>query len=911
MVVTRRLLAWLRALGRPVLARTAKRRGRRRRPAKRGRLPLARNGSASRAPGRACLEALTTAALALPGLAASAEPRDELRLQYGRYEEDDRRLPGVQSRFDPIDVDYLNLGATVGLLDRWHFSLDYFQDTWSGATPIASAPQSLFGNRASAPDGVSGATPFLVGDLYFDGDFQVLESDLFGTLTGRPDKGLVHTLSSASPETRKEVDFGLDYAWDDATLAGTGGISVEPDYLSGFARLEGGVDLARKLTRLELGTTIARSAIDSHLDHDAVPYLDFSSHAGEIHNRRSGSPVLRETRTDWTLDAGFRQILTPTTRISTSLQYERSEGYLANPYKAVEVAFIDPEQQFLAPPGGYYGSVHALLERRPDERNQLIWSTQLLQDVSAIHGALSLRYALAHDDWGVDAHTLEAQWRQQLGTTWLVTPRFRYTSQGAADFYRPLLVSQQAYQTIVSDPDGNILSITPFDPGLLPDDYSGDHRLSAFGVVTGGIALQKRLFRGFVLDLGFEYSRYAGSLRLGGGGEASFTRYDSWLVNASLRIDLATLALAREADRERGRAQGSADVGAAGREADGHAGAHAEGHARAEAGAASIHGAGHAPAGVMYAHALPRAGDFMIGYRTMYMRRDGDIVNGSKALSDGEIIAGACGAAACSAAGESMAHQMHMLDFMVAPTSWLTLMLMPSYVDQEMRLRALDGAVPDVHANHDHHATGGFGDTRFGPIVGLLHRDDYQANLALIVSAPSGDTSVRFRRDHQSERGFVHYDMQLGSGTWDFVPALSFQGEHGRLRFGAQTSATLRMEEEGRTGYALGDEAQLTVWGGARLTDWLGVTLRALYTHQGRIHGRYDRPIVVRTPHDLPANSGGDLFDLGFGVAVGIPRGPFEGMQLSLEWIQPVAEDFRGDQLERTGTLAATWGMVF
>lgn len=867
-----------------------------------------------------CLEALTAAALALPGLAASlapsaatAEPRDEIRLQYGRYEEDDRRLPGVNSRFDPIDVDYLSLGATVGLLERWNVSLDYVQDTWSGATPVASAPQSLYGNRASAPDGVSGATPYVVGSLYFDGDFRVLESDLFGTLTGRPDPGLVHTLSSASPETRKGIDVGIDYAWDDATLAATGGLSVEPDYLSGFARLDGGIDLARKQTRLELGLTVARSAIDAHLDHDAVPYIDVSSYAGEIRNRRSGSPVLRDVRDDVTLEAGLRQILTPTTRLSTSLRYERSDGYLAVPYKVVEVAFIDPEQQFLAPPGGFYGDVHALLERRPDARNRLVFSTQLLQDVPAMDAALSLRYSLAHDDWGIDSHALEAQWRQQLFETWLLTPRLRYTSQGAAEFYQPLLVSQQAYSTIVADPDGNLISITPFDPRLLPDDYSGDHRLSAFGVLTGGFAVQKRLFRGFLLDVGFEYSRYAGSLRAGGGGEGIYTRYDAWLVNASLRIDLATLARARESERELVLADGDARPasGAAASAAAGAAGhdhGHDDGHV---ADPAVAHGPGSAPAGVMYAHALPEAGDFMIGYRTMYMRRDGNVVEGSRTPSDAELVARACAPEACSAAAESMAHQMHMLDLMVAPTDWLSLMLMPTYVDQEMRLRALDGGPSDVHSNHDDHATGGVGDTRFGPIFGLLRRGSQRANLALLVSAPTGDTSLRFRRDHQTERGFVHYDMQLGSGTWDFVPALTWLGERGRLRFGAQASGVVRMEEEGPTGYSLGDELQTTAWGGARVTDWLDATLRALYTHQGRIHGRYDRPIVARTPGDLPANSGGRFFDLGFGLSVTVPRGAFEGMQLSLEWIQPVADDWSSYQLERTGTLAATWGMHF
>jgi len=252
-----------------------------------------------------------------------------------------------------------------------------------------------------------------------------------------------------------------------------------------------------------------------------------------------------------------------------------------------------------------------------------------------------------------------------------------------------------------------------------------------------------------------------------------------------------------------------------------------------------------------------------------------------------------------------------MLDLMFAPTSWMSLMLMPSYLDNDMRLRALDGGVPDVHSNHDRHGTGGFGDTRFGALFGLFHRDQHHLQLGLVTSAPTGDTGVRFRRDHGVERRFLHYDMQLGSGTWDFLPSLSYLGSSGRLRFGAQATGVVRMEREGPTGYALGDEVQVTAWGGAHVTDWLDATLRALYTHQGRIHGRYDRPIVARTPGDLPANSGGRLFDLGFGLSVTVPRGAFEGMQLSLEWVQPVADDWSGYQLERTGTLAASWGMHF
>lgn len=904
MVVTRALRAWLRGLGSARTCVPSKRR--RRHPA----IPV--RSRSDRLP-NATLRALTTAALALPGLAASFGPLasslgaatpahatapDEVRIQYGRYQEDDRKLPGVESRYDPIDVDYLNLGATVGLFDRWNLSLDYYQDTWSGATPIASAPRSLFGNRASAPDGVSGATPFIEGDLYFDGDLQVLESDRFGTLSGRKDPGLVHTLSSASPETRKEVDLGLEYEWDDAALAAIGGVSVESDYRSGFARLAGRVDFDRKRTSLQLSSTYSASEIDARLDHDAVPYIDLSAYAGEIHNRMSGAPVLRENRSDWTLEAGLNRVLRESTQLVTSLQFRRSDGFLGNPYKVVEVAFIDPTQQFLAPPGGFYGDVHALLERRPGNRHQLTWSTQLLQDFDPVDAAISLRYSLYHDDWGIDAHTVEAQWRQELGETWLVTPRVRYYSQGAADFYRPFLISQQAYLLVDSDPEGNILSLTPFSHRLLPGQYSADHRLSGFGALSGGVVVQKQLARVFLLELGFEYSRHQGSWRAGGGGEADFADFDSWLVNAALRIDFSTLALARSAARELVLADG-----------DGKAGSQAESAPHADH--ASSHASSPVPAGVMYAHTLPRAGDFMIGYRTMYMRRSGDFKEGSKGASDAVLVANACGDVGCSAASSSMSHQMHMLDLMFAPTSWLSLMLMPTYLDNDMRLRALDGGVQDVHSNHERHETGGFGDTRFGALFGLFHRDQHHIQLGLVMSAPTGDTSVRFRRDHGVERGFVHYDMQLGSGTWDFLPSLSYLGSRGRFLFGAQATGIVRMENEGPNGYALGDEAQVSVWGGIDLTNWLAATLRGIYTDQGRIHGRFDRPSSLRTPGDWPSNAGGHLFDLGIGFEVSVPRGSFEGMQLSVEWLQPLAENWNGFQLERTGTLAASVGMSF
>jgi len=92
--------------------------------------------------------ALTAAALALPGLAPSpvhAAEGDAFNFQYGRYQEGERNLFGVESEFDAIVVDSLHGSASLTLFDRLKFFANYVQDTWSGATPIATAPQALSG----------------------------------------------------------------------------------------------------------------------------------------------------------------------------------------------------------------------------------------------------------------------------------------------------------------------------------------------------------------------------------------------------------------------------------------------------------------------------------------------------------------------------------------------------------------------------------------------------------------------------------------------------------------------------------------------------------------------------------------------------------------------------------------------
>ncbi len=88
--------------------------------------------------------------------------------------------------------------------------------------------------------------------------------------------------------------------------------------------------------------------------------------------------------------------------------------------------------------------------------------------------------------------------------------------------------------------------------------------------------------------------------------------------------------------------------------------------------------------------------------------------------------------------------------------------------------------------------------------------------------------------------------MQLGSGTWDFKPSLTYTGKTGEWSWGAQVGGTKRLESQNESGYALGDTFETSLWGGYDLTNWLSGTVRVAYNWQGAIKGRYPKWRVDR-----------------------------------------------------------------
>ncbi|MGZ5628712.1 MAG: DUF3570 domain-containing protein, partial [Methylobacter sp.] len=375
------------------------------------------------------LKALSAAALALPGVAsqpAKADDNNQVSVQYGYYQEGERNLAGHsynELKLKPIRADNQQLSAKTTFADRIKLALNFTQDTWSGATPITTAPEAAMTLLSSGASMAiqSGVLSNKQGTKFYNYDSN-------GRLKEHSQS--VHMMAMASPETRKQGDARIGYEWDHVMLDVGGGVSSEHDYDSSFLSSNGRYDFNNKLSTLSWGFSYTDSQIKSQKIPQYQGYIDYRT----LFDNLPANGLITGQREDWAAHLGFNQVLGKNTLLDSGINYTYSSGFLENPYKVAELIFIDPRQA-ANPNGLVLAQTQGVAERRPNFRNQLGFSTQLTQYVKPFDAAVHLGYHFFADDWGINAHTFEADWVQPISNGWTVTPRFRFYSQSAASFY--------------------------------------------------------------------------------------------------------------------------------------------------------------------------------------------------------------------------------------------------------------------------------------------------------------------------------------------------------------------------------------------------------------------------------------------------------------------------------------------
>jgi hypothetical protein len=216
---------------------------------------------------------------------------------------------------------------------------------------------------------------------------------------------------------------------------------------------------------------------------------------------------------------------------------------------------------------------------------------------------------------------------------------------------------------------------------------------------------------------------------------------------------------------------------------------------------------------VLGTHIHP-AGQWMLGYEYMIEGMDGTR-DGTDRVSRSQVLD------QFAMAPTDMTMQTHMAMLMYAPSDDLTLMAMLPYILKSMTHVMRDGTRFTERSE-------GIGDLQLRGLYTLYAEGRFRHRVLLNagVSLPTGSIDEEdFGPDPSLGRMRLGYPMQLGSGTVDLLPGLTYLGQAETWAWGAEFIPTVRLGWN-RHDYRLGNRYRLSGWTAWKWTDWLSLSAR-------------------------------------------------------------------------------------
>ncbi|RBI72695.1 transporter [Roseovarius sp. TE539] len=327
---------------------------------------------------------------------------------------------------------------------------------------------------------------------------------------------------------------------------------------------------------------------------------------------------------------------------------------------------------------------------------------------------------------------------------------------------------------------------------------------------------------------------------------------------------------------------------------------------------------GHAPIGVMGDH-RHSTGEVMLSYRFMRMDMAGNQI-GTTGISPTAIatslpnrFAGMPGQPpTLRIVPTEMEMDMHMFGAMYAPNDRMTLMAMVPILRKSMNHLTFSGAAGPTVLGGFNVKTEGLGDIKASALVGLWTGGNSALHANLGLSLPTGSITETHRiLTPMGMRPTVRvpYAMQLGSGTFDLLPGITYTGRTGDTGYGAQLSGVIRLGDNDE-GYSLGDEIRASIWASHQPVPAISFSGRVEAKSVGRIDGR-DMSIMGPVQTADPRNYGGETVSLHAGVNFVVQKGAMRGHRFAIEAGVPVYQDLNGVQMETDWTLTAGWQYAF
>ncbi len=319
---------------------------------------------------------------------------------------------------------------------------------------------------------------------------------------------------------------------------------------------------------------------------------------------------------------------------------------------------------------------------------------------------------------------------------------------------------------------------------------------------------------------------------------------------------------------------------------------------------------GHAPIGVMGDH-VHRKGEWMFSYRYMYMDMGTNYIGDSSVSTQDVFNQGYL------VSPTEMSMEMHMFGLMYALTDEATVMFGLPYVIKDMTHQIggpppfpLRGQTFDTHSS-------GLGDAKLTLLYKVWEGDAQNLLLNVGFSLPTGsidETGYIPLPPPNGSSPVLPYPMQLGSGSFGFIPGLTYNGQTDWLSWGAQAKGTLWMNDNSAD-YRLGNTFLGTAWVAKPWTDWVSTSFRLAYNLWGNIDGADARigqnspmPGLKSVPTAQPNLRGGQQLDVLFGAnfLLPLPDGfPLDSTRLAVEGGFPAWQSLDGPQLGQDWQITA------
>ncbi len=225
----------------------------------------------------------------------------------------------------------------------------------------------------------------------------------------------------------------------------------------------------------------------------------------------------------------------------------------------------------------------------------------------------------------------------------------------------------------------------------------------------------------------------------------------------------------------------------------------------------------------------------------------------------------------------------------------------------------------EMEGSHDH-ATGhhahpvgthemtssGLGDVKLESLLTLWKTDHLNFIGNIGMSLPTGSIEQT-----GLDGNILPYPMQLGSGSVEGRSGITLFGYYGNWSYGSQLRGTFPLHTNSGE-YQHGNSVNATAWGARKLSDWLSLGGRFLFSHSGHITGSHPDLNTNMSPSHRPDFRGGTRLDVAISSNLMVPAGKsLAGQRIAVEFTLPIYQNLTGTQLKNVWSLTLGWQYAF